>query len=346
MKIAIIGTAPGDSYGGTEVLVEKLIEVLESAQHDVKTIYLEAKYGNPYEILEAIAAFENLELSAFDTVITLRFPAYHIKHPRKIVWLLHQFRPLGDMYETEFGYGYSIENLNTRNQLRRMDQVSLAGLGSRLRVNSQITGKRLLSSTGIQSKVQMCPLSQDLSQDLEKICPPELSSFREEYIFLGGRISAEKRPLLALQAAQASNVGLVIAGSVEDDEYLSILFNSIKSKKVVVIGRRVSTAELRWLYQNSSGVAYIPKGEDSYGFVLGEAASFGKMLITCEDSGDTVPFVKEMQGFISQPDVDSLAKAFFQVLSMKVDCDEITDAWASFKPQWHHVLEWIESCEA
>jgi glycosyltransferase involved in cell wall biosynthesis len=248
------------------------------------------------------------------------------------------------MYETEFGFGYSIENLNTKNQLRKMDQISLRGLGDRLRVNSQITGKRLLTSTGIQSKVQMCPLSQNLSQDLGKICPPELANFDEQYIFLGGRISAEKRPLLALQAAQASNIGLVIAGSVEDDEYLSILFKSIKSKKVVVIGRRVSTSELRWLYQNSSGVAYIPKGEDSYGFVLGEAASFGKMLITCEDSGDTVPFVKEMQGSVSHPDVDSLAKAFLQVLSMKVDSDEITDAWASFEPQWDHVLDWIESC--
>jgi glycosyltransferase involved in cell wall biosynthesis len=344
MKIAIVGTSPGNSYGGTEVLLEKLIEVLEFAEHDVKAIYLEAKFGNPNEIIESVGSFENLDLSAFDVVIALRFPAYYVKHPRKIVWLLHQFRPLGDMYETEFGFGYSIENLNTRNQLRKMDQISLGQLGNRLRVNSHITSKRLLISTGIQSKVQMCPLSQDLSQNLEKVCPPELSEFKHQYIFMGGRISTEKRALLALQAAQETGAGLIIAGSVEDDAYLSHLLRSVKSKKVVVIGRRVSTAELRWLYQNSSGVAYIPKGEDSYGFVLGEAASFGKMLVTCEDSGDTVPFVREMQGYISHPNVDSLAKAFSQVLTVRAESDEIIDAWEKFKPQWKHVVEWIESC--
>lgn len=345
MRVAIVGSAPGNSYGGTEVLVEKLVESLESVHHEVQTIYLEAKLGKPTEILDSISAFQNLDLSSFDTVITLRFPAYHVKHPKKIVWLLHQFRPLGDMYETEYGFGYSIENLNTRNQLRKMDQVSLGRLENRLRVNSQITGKRLFGSTGIQAKVQMCPLSQDLSQNLEKICPPELKNYKEQFIFLGGRISSEKRALLALEAAQKSNVGLVIAGSVEDNQYLSVLLKSIKSKKVLLIGRRVSTAELRWLYQNSSGVVYIPKGEDSYGFVLGEGASFGKMLITCEDSGDTVPFVKQMRGLVSHPDVDSLAKAFAHVLSAGPVSDEVSDAWAIFQPNWEHVLSWIESCE-
>lgn len=346
MRVGIVGTSPGNSFGGTEVLISKLTALLRHAKHEVESIYLECSFGNVFELVDSIHKFQNLDLRRFDLIITFRFPSYFVQHPNKVVWLLHQFRPLGDMFNTEFGMGYSIENLNTRNQLRKLDQKALGNLGDRLRVNSKITFNRLLDSTGIHAKVQMCPLSQELGLDSAAVCPPELLNYSAPFIFMGGRISPEKRNLLAIQAAQRARVGLVVAGSVEDKDYLNHLLESASTPRIAVIGRRLSSSEISWLYRYSSAVVYIPKSEDSYGFVLGEAASIGKKIITCDDSGDAFPFAKQMQGFIASPDLMDLSEVFSEAIKADVDAEGVVRRWKSFEPKWDDVLNWIESCRA
>ena len=38
-----------------------------------------------------------------DLVIATRFPSYLVQHPRKVVWLLHQYRQAYDLDGTEYG---------------------------------------------------------------------------------------------------------------------------------------------------------------------------------------------------------------------------------------------------
>ena len=38
-----------------------------------------------------------------DAVIATKFPSYAVRHPRKVVWLLHQFRQAWDLDRTELG---------------------------------------------------------------------------------------------------------------------------------------------------------------------------------------------------------------------------------------------------
>ena len=38
-----------------------------------------------------------------DVVITTKFPSYLIKHPNKVVWLVHQLRQAYELHGTDFG---------------------------------------------------------------------------------------------------------------------------------------------------------------------------------------------------------------------------------------------------
>ena len=327
MNAAIVGADSLNSFGGNEVLIQCLKLQLESLGIEVSEVYLEVDFSNRESVVDAILNFQKLDLSNFDFVICLRFPAYFVRHPKKIVWLLHQFRPLMDLWGTHFGYAKTLENSILRDQILKLEFESLSSLKDRLRVNSKITQSRLLISTGIDSKIQLCPLSQNLDIPTKK--PHELSIFKEDYIFMGGRISPEKRQSIALEAASRSNVSLVIGGMPDNAEYVNSLKAKLTGTKSFLIDRKLESSELAWLYKNSYGVVYLPLNEDSYGYVLGEAASFGKNLVTCEDSGDAVEFVKLMGGVVSLANSEDLSLALQNLLERKNAAEDahVIDKW-------------------
>ena len=61
-----------------------------------------------------------------DLVIATKFPSYAVRHPNKVVWLLHQFRQAYELDRTELGqFGESPEDRATRRAVQRLDQVAL-----------------------------------------------------------------------------------------------------------------------------------------------------------------------------------------------------------------------------
>ena len=61
-----------------------------------------------------------------DLVIATKFPSYGVRHPNKVVWLLHQFRQAYDYDRTELGqFSESPEDRATRQAVERFDRVAL-----------------------------------------------------------------------------------------------------------------------------------------------------------------------------------------------------------------------------
>jgi len=72
---------------------------------------------------------------------------------------------------------------------------------------------------------------------------------------------------------------------------------------------RVSDEELIRRYATCRGVVFPPKDED-YGYITLEAMLSSKAVITCRDSGGPLEFVTDGEnGFVADPDPDSLAAA-------------------------------------
>src|SRR5438270_5136756 len=88
--------------GGAELLAEGLRDALQRAGHQAEIASIPFKWYPPDRILDAMLAARLVDVtescgSAIDTVIGLKFPAYYMQHPRKTLWVLHQYRAAYDL---------------------------------------------------------------------------------------------------------------------------------------------------------------------------------------------------------------------------------------------------------
>ena len=94
--------------GGAELLAESLRSELQAAGHEAEIISLPFKWYPAERIAEHMLAFRLIDLTEsragpIDRVIGLKFPAYMITHPNKVIWLLHQHRGAYDLWGTPYG---------------------------------------------------------------------------------------------------------------------------------------------------------------------------------------------------------------------------------------------------
>ena len=85
------------AYGGAEMLVESLRDELVARDHEVEVVALPFAWGTRTQLLKSAMAWRMIDLTSaggkrIDLVIATRFPSYAVKHPNKVVWLIHQMR--------------------------------------------------------------------------------------------------------------------------------------------------------------------------------------------------------------------------------------------------------------
>src|SRR5207237_7068624 len=92
-----------------------------------------------------------------DLVIATKFPSYAVRHPNKVVWLVHQFRQAYELDRTELGqFGESPEERATRRAVQRLDRLAL-GEARKVFATSRNVAERLERSTGIAADVMPHP---------------------------------------------------------------------------------------------------------------------------------------------------------------------------------------------
>jgi glycosyltransferase involved in cell wall biosynthesis len=138
-----------------------------------------------------------------------------------------------------------------------------------------------------------------------------------DYVFCPSRISRIKRQQLLVEAMAhvRSGVRLVLAGPADSPEQVAALERSIAengvSEKVELRASWISEQEKRDCFARALGCAYVPYGEDSYGYVTLEAYQARKPVVTCSDSGGVLELVRDADtGLVAEPDPEAIAKAF------------------------------------
>src|SRR3954454_19989977 len=104
MKILITTVQVPFVRGGAEILAEGLRDALRSAGHEAEIVAIPFKWYPPERILDQMLACRLLDITestgiAVDRVIGLKFPAYFIPHPNKVLWILHQHRTAYDLWD-------------------------------------------------------------------------------------------------------------------------------------------------------------------------------------------------------------------------------------------------------
>ncbi len=300
--------------GGAEVHARSLVTALQAAGHQAEIIAIPFKWYPPERILDNMLACRLLDLTEangrpIDRVIGLKFPAYLIPHPNKVLWILHQHRQAYEQWDhTLSDMIYYGNGRDVRDAIRHAD-TTLIPEARAVFTNSLNVSRRLKAFCGLDSTPLYHP-------------PHDAKSLRceapENYFFYPSRINASKRQHLAVEAlAKAGgNAQLVFCGESEDANYYDKILRTVEDlglqSRIKFLGR-VSEKEKLQLYAHCRGVIYTPYDED-YGYITLEAMLSSKPVITCTDAGGPLEFVVNHEtGFTVAPDADGVAWAMSQL---------------------------------
>jgi glycosyltransferase involved in cell wall biosynthesis len=298
VKVAVVTvrSASGEA-GGAERFYEALVGAFRQAGHDAQEVSVTADESTFDHITQNYLACYDLDLSAFDLVISTKAPTWLVRHPRHVCYLVHTIRVFYDMYDTVFPDAG--EELRAQQKLiHRMDNLALAAPRCRavFAIGSEVS-RRLREWNGLGASVLHPPIWSNTFH----------SGPSGNYLLLPGRLHPWKRVDLVIRAMRhvTAPLRLVITGTGEAEADLRAL--AAGDSRIEFRGR-VSDAELVELYTGAFAVPFTPERED-YGYVTLEAFASGKPVITCTDSGEAAAIVQHgKSGFVCAPDPTSIGK--------------------------------------
>ena len=311
MRILIATSHVPFIRGGAEIHAEGLRDALLAEGHEAEIIAIPFKWYPPERILDHMLACRLLDVTEVagtpvDMVIGLKFPAYLIPHPNKVLWILHQHRTAYELWDHPLtDLVYYPNGTEVRDAIREADR-QLIPEARAVYANSRNVAERLKQYCGIASQPLYHP-----PPGAEKF----YSSKAEDYLFFPSRLCLPKRQSLVLEALARTRepVRVRFAGSPDKPSYeeeLQALARSLRVHNRVEWLGTVEEEEKRDLYARSLAVVYPPMDED-YGYVTLEAMLAQKPLVTCTDSGGPLEFVlHEKTGLVVEPTPDALAGAF------------------------------------
>lgn len=311
MRVLVATVGTPFVHGGAEVLADELVRALVAEGHEAALISIPFNPGRPESIPDQMLACRLLDLREIhalpvDRLIALKFPAYLISHPAKVVWLLHQHRSAYDLWNTPMGdlHKYPRGRM-VREVIVRADQ-QIGDEARAIFTISQTVTKRLKHYSQIGSTPLYHP-------------PANAAAFyaaemAEDYFFFPSRLSAIKRQDLVLSALTHTRHPVRVKFSGLPDsppygEHLRRLARKLKvDGRVEWLGYLGETEKVD-AYARALAVVFPPLDED-YGYVTLEAMLASKAVLTCRDSGGPLEFlVPGETGLATEPTAEGLALA-------------------------------------
>jgi glycosyltransferase involved in cell wall biosynthesis len=337
MRIAVCLPQVPFERGGAEIFSEKLVEELERRGHESTLVTVPFKWYPGATVLTQALLWRLLDLQEangrpVDLVIATKFPSYVVRHPNKVVWLLHQFRQAYELDHTPLGqFGDDPFDRATRRAVHRLDRATL-GEARRLFTTSQNNADRLQTALELQAEVLPHP-------------PQELPYRCEEYgsfLLSVGRLDRAKRVDLLLEAlATDSQLACVVAGDGPDRERLEGLAQDLQLDGRATFAGRVSGHELADLYARCLAVFYAPLDED-FGMVPYEAFLSEKPVVTTADSGGPLEIVEDCRtGLVCGPEAEDVARA----LSFLMENRDSARAWGRAGKERAKRVSWDAAIE-
>jgi glycosyltransferase involved in cell wall biosynthesis len=293
--------------GGAEFHVRELVRQLRAAGHDAELVSVPFKWYPKDEILAHAAAWRLLDLEEsngrpIDLVIATKFPTYFVRHPRKVVWLIHQHRAAYELAGSRFSdFAHVEDDVALRERLVALDTAML-GECRRLFANSANTAARAGRFNGLSVE----PLYH----------PPRLADRLHagpagDYVLSVGRLEHVKRIDLAIRALAfaPSRIALAVAGAGSQRESFEQLAGTLGVADRVRFLGEVGDDDLVALYAGALGVIFPPYDED-FGYVTIEAFLAHKPVVTTTDAGGPNEFVVDgVNGFVTAPEPEALGAA-------------------------------------
>ena len=323
--ITIVTSAPPLTEGGHLVLARSLERALNEAGHRAGIVTTPSnrfgRQGPAYLANWLTDVGMTGSGERVDQVISLRFPAYAVRHPRHVCWLVHTMREYYDLWD-DFAarlspQGRAKETVR-RSLIRAADTYFFKHHVTRFFAISKGVSDRVARWNGVTAGVLHPPPPQR----------PYRCDGYGDYVFATSRLSPLKRTdliLRALATPEAAGVRAVIGGEGEDLMRLTGLARDLGLDGRVSFAGRLSEPELLDHLARCRAVVFVPQQED-YGFVTVEAFAAGKAVITASDSGGPLELVRDGQnGLVVAPEPSALGRAIANVMADRALAERLGD---------------------
>lgn len=346
MKIAIVAPCPVPyMVGGAEKLWWGLASHLnENTGHQAEIIKLPTPEHDLASVVRGYEAFAALDLSAFDAVISGKYPAWMVQHPRHICYMLHRLRGLYDCYS---GPVELPDALSMDPAVAALRTFMRRGRGSRTalpeffgRWNELMAGARpagMLDFPGPLARemvrwmdgIALSPsaiaryaaISATVAQrqgyfpegvEVAVAHPPPHRAMaageRFEHFYTVSRLDVPKRVAMIVEAMRKvkTDLPLLVGGTGPEEARLHALAEG--DPRIRFLGFEGDEKVLE-NYRNALAVPFVPYDED-YGLIAVEAMQCAKPVITTHDSGGPCELVTDgVDGLLCAGNADALAAA-------------------------------------
>jgi glycosyltransferase involved in cell wall biosynthesis len=294
-------------HGGAEIHVRELTRELAARGYDAELVSVPFKWYPKEEILPHAAAWRLLDLSEsngrpIDLVIASKFPTYFARHPRKVAWLIHQYRAAYELCGTVYSdFGHNEQDVGLRDTLIRLD-TEMLGECRHVFANALNTANRVRKYNGIAADALYHP---------PRLAPRLAAGPYGDYVLSVGRLESVKRVdlLVSAMARVDKPIRMVVAGDgTQRASVERAAADAGVADRVDFLGT-VDDDRLVGLYRGALAVAYPPYDED-FGYVTLEAFLARKPVITATDSGGPNEFVIDgVNGLVRPPAPEAFADA-------------------------------------
>ncbi|MEP6993665.1 MAG: glycosyltransferase family 4 protein [Acidobacteriota bacterium] len=305
-RVLVLAVQTPFAEGGAERHARRLTEELRVRGVEADLVSIPLVERERFDLIRGAVTWRSLDLTEVggrkvDAVIATRFPSYAIRHPNKVVWLIHQYRQAYDQFGTAYSdFTSSPEDHRTREVIFEIDRVGLTE-ARKVFANSQTVASRLYRFNGIRSEPLYHP-------------PPLVGRYRSgppgDAVLWVGRLDSWKRPGLLLDALpHVPEARAIFLGRGPEKKRLQR-----RAAELGVAGRvrwidQIEDEGLLDLYAQARIVAVTAAGED-LGYVPLEAFLSGKPVLTTDDAGGPLEFVRDGEtGLVVSPRAEAIGVA-------------------------------------
>jgi glycosyltransferase involved in cell wall biosynthesis len=307
LRILILEAQVPFVHGGAEILVRELAAALNARGHHADVVSVPFADSPKDEVFAGAEAWRLLDVTSaggqdVDLVIATKFPTYFARHPRKVLWLVHQHRAAYELAGTRFSdFSHAPQDVALRRRLIDVDTRMLRECAGHFTIARTVSA-RMLKYNGIVSEALYNP--------------PKLASRLHrgpygDYVLTVTRLEHVKRVDLTIDTftKTAPSMRLLIAGDGSIRHELAEYIERRGLRDRVTLLGRVDDDQLIDLYAGCRALLFAPYEED-YGYVTLEAFLSRKPVITARDSGGTLEFVVDgVNGYVCDPTPDALGSA-------------------------------------
>ena len=304
MDIAVCGAQALYMRGGAEMAMENLAEAFAAEGHRAEIVRLPVAWDKG-RLLDAPLAWRLVPIDA-DVAVCINFPAYYVRHPRKVVWLFHQHRGAYDAVDASWSdFGLDDPSLDVQATLSDWDTRALEE-AERIFTISKVVADRLGRFNGMQGAPLYHP------PPLHDRLRPGASG---DFVFTPNRLERNKRPDLTIEALShcSPDVRAVVAGSGSMDAELRSMVDRLGLERRIDLPGFIDDEALIDHFARCLAVVYAPKDED-YGYVTLQAFRAGKPVITTSDAGGVLEWVEDgVTGLVTDGSPEAVGAAIDRV---------------------------------